>query len=650
MKRAVNNNMLLIPIDFKTLGVSPFSATLLALVMYFVYTTGYAQLVFIQFTPLQILSVGLTCLGLLALLTGLFMRPSLLAIRSGPIRLNLKTIATSLFVTFVLIMFTHSGTGFSEYVRTFPLLETELGLGWHQDTVYHVSLIQSILNFGFPSIAQHGHPLTAYHVLSHYVDALILFITQVEPYDSYGLLFHYKIFLFLSSILLAVTAITRNHGWITYLVSFVLLTPCVIGTWHAIGSHGLWMASLIMLLSAPFVFSRILQEDELSRRQLLALFLIIVSIGLAKISSGFMYGAFLGAVILVKQPKAVTTYVFGAALLIFFYLYGNVYYSKLNNITSTLDLSSLGLINLYKFASAKSIGINGIFSYMPTILLWTSILFMLGLIYRKRTIWNLIIGTVLGILALYFITETNKSLGMSDIWYFQYGAYSGLILITFVTIIACKDNLPPPTEVAGQNTKVQNQLMAVVTTVCLALLTKFAVLPDFHVFNTGPESIRQKIANAYTNPFASINSKLAPSDHMSILAKPSTNRARLGKFESVRPLKALREQIVIAQKNNITKNSTALLLSREYFDTAFKPFGGISWARGLLVYAVTGTQLVNGVIEIPGGYGFAPFYANHTALSDQFIAENNICERQSIANTLILFSTAHNGSLIECDR
>jgi len=639
-------------IDFRTPGVSPFSASLLALVIFFIYITGYALLVFIQFTPLQILSVGLTCAGLLTALTALFMRPSLLALRPGPLRLNLKTVATSLFITFVLIMFTHStGTSFSAYVHTFPLLETELGLGWHQDTTFHISLIQSILNFGYPSIAQHGHPLTAYHVLSHYVDALILFITRVAPYDSYGLLFHYKIFLFLSSILLAVTAMTRNHGWITYLVSFVLLAPCVIGTWHAITSHGLWMASLITLLSAPFVFSRLFQDAELSPRQLLALFLIIVSIGLAKISSGFMYGALLGAVILIKQPKAISTYIFGAALLAFFYLYGNVFFSRLNNISGSLDLSSLGIVSFYEYVTANQIvrGQSKIFSYMPTILACAAILLALSLTQRIRSHGNTIIGTMLAILALYFITQTNKSLGMSDVWYFQYGAFSGLIILTFAAIINYKDNLPAPAGALEQNAGAHKQLFAIAATASLALLTKYAALPNFNVFNAGPESIRQKITYAKTNHFASINKKLAPSEQLTILTKPSIKRATLSKLESIRPLKAMRDEIAaIHQQNNLRKKTTALLLSQEYFDNQLKPFGGIPWARGLLVYAVTGTQLIYGVTGIPYGYGFTPYYRLRTARPDQHIAQRNICSDQEFASAVISYASENRGTLHDC--
>lgn len=158
------------------------------------------------------------------------------------------------------------------------------------------------------------------------------------------------------------------------------------------------------------------------------------------------------------------------------------------------------------------------------------------------------------------------------------------------------------------------------------------------------------ITNAYINPFASINTKLPSTDQMTILARPSHNRARLAKFETMRPLQVMRNKITLIDlQKSMIKKKTALLISQEYFTNNLKPLGDPPWAIGLLVYAVTGTQLIYGVTEIPRGYGFTPYYEPHTALSNKFIGENNICENQSIASTLILFSTAQNGLMIECD-
>lgn len=641
-------------IDFRSPGLSPFSATLLAVVMFFIYITAYALLVFVQFTSLQILSVGLTCAGLLILLTTLFMRPSLFDFHPGLLRVNLKTVASSLFITVVLIMFAHSaaGTPFSGYVRTFPLLETELGLGWHHDTAFHVSLIQSILNFGYPSIAQHGHPLAVYHVLSHYVDALILFITRVDPYDSYGLLFHYKIFLFLSSILLAVTAMTRNHGSITYFVSLVLLAPCIISDWSAIGSHGLWMASLILLLSSPFVFSRLFQEENLSDRQLVALFLIIVSIGLAKISSGLMYGALLGLFILFKRTLRISTYLFVGLLLIFFLAYGYSFSCVFPDYVN-LDFRRLGLTQLYDYLKAKQIVRSSaeIFSSMPGILACTTILFFILVSRVRKVSAAAFFSTIVGIGLLYIVTESNNGYSISDVWYFQYGFLSGMILLTFASVLHYKDGFTSSDSYRKTTSNTCDPGLAIAAIVCLALLTKYTQLCSLNIFHVSPTRISQTVAYANIHPFASINKKLPPTEQITVSSSLNKKKAVLKKLSVSRPLLTLQHDIAnMLAEHKLSKRNAALLLSKEYCDNQFKPFAEDSWSRGLMIYAVTGVQLLYGVTELPKprGYGITDYYKRYRTLSDQLIDEDNICKAQDIVDSILLYTSKHNGLLIKC--
>lgn len=638
-------------IDFRSPGLSPFSATLLAVVIFFIYITAYALLVFVQFTSLQILSVGLTCAGLLILLTTLLMRPSLFDFHPGLLRVNLKTVASSLFITVVLIMFVHSiGTYIPLYARTFPLLETELGLGWHQDTAFHVSLIQSILNFGYPSIAQHGHPLTVYHVLSHYVDALILFITRVDPYDSYGLLFHYKIFLFLSSILLAVTAMTRNHGSITYFVSFVLLAPCIISNWFAIGSHGLWMASLILLLSSPFVFSRLFQEENLSDRQLVALFLIIVSIGLAKISSGLMYGALLGLFILFKQTLRISTYLFGGLLLIFFLAYGYSWSFGYPDYVN-LDFTRLGLTQLYDYLKAKQIvrSSSEFPSNMPGILACTTILFFILVSRVRKVSAAAFFSALVGIGLLYIVTESNNGYSVVDVWYFQYGLINGMILLAFASVLHYKNGFTSSDFYRKATSNTCDPGLVIAAIVCLALFTKYTKLSTFNIFNVSPARISQIIAYANINPFASINRKLPPTEQLTLSSSLNDKKAALKRLSVSRPLLTLQHDInnILAQ-HKLPKRKTALLLSKEYCDNQLKSFAEDSWSRGLLIYAVTGTQLLYGVTEIPRGFGFSSYYKPYTVLSDQLVDEDDICKSQNIVDYILLYTNKHNGLLIKC--
>lgn len=206
-------------------GVSNQSIALISILVFTLWTLIYTVTVFEQFTTRQILTVFLSFLFIFMAFAYIFTEnrfnlqiQSGLAVKrqdAGQSALNITT--NNNFFVFIIILFLLmvllSGTipkVYNPYIHTYPLLETELGFGWHQDTAYHVSLIQSILHFGYPSIAQHGIPFNAYHVLSHYVDAVIIFISGVDPYDSYGLLFAFKIWLLISTISLFLAATLKS--------------------------------------------------------------------------------------------------------------------------------------------------------------------------------------------------------------------------------------------------------------------------------------------------------------------------------------------------------------------------------------------------------------------------------------------------------
>lgn len=165
------------------------TVTLLSIFLFYTIVVFYAFEIFYQFTFLEIISTSIVFLILLICTYSLFCR--------GFITQKLDITLINIFVSILVVLFLIDlGSSFIhpclDYARTYPLLETELGLNYHRDTVFHVSIIQSILNFGYASTAQHGTPVLNYHVLSHYIDALIIFLTKVDPYDSYGMFFTLK--------------------------------------------------------------------------------------------------------------------------------------------------------------------------------------------------------------------------------------------------------------------------------------------------------------------------------------------------------------------------------------------------------------------------------------------------------------------------
>ena len=69
-----------------------------------------------------------------------------------------------------------------------------------------------------------------------------------------------------------------------------------------------------------------------------------------------------------------------------------------------------------------------------------------------------------------------------------------------------------------------------------------------------------------------------------------------------------------------------------------------------MIYAVTGIQLLYGVTELPKprGYGITDYYKHYRTLSDQLIDEDNICKSQGIVDSILLYTSKHNGLLIKC--
>ena len=231
----------------------PHSITIFSIILFYIWMTSRALLIFQQFSFFEITAVSISFFFLFITLIMIFI--------NNFFQKQIKFNVYNLFISFIIFIFMGIMENtvkypFAEYYyHTFPLLETEMGLGWHQDTVFHSSVIQSILNFGYPSIAQHDSPILFYHVLSHYVDSFILFIAGLDVYESYGLLFYFKGFILISTIMIFINYLFEKFSIYIFLISIVLITPIIIGTWHTIGSHGLWFTSIVLIISTPKVFS-----------------------------------------------------------------------------------------------------------------------------------------------------------------------------------------------------------------------------------------------------------------------------------------------------------------------------------------------------------------------------------------------------------
>tara|TARA_R100001143_G_C3360741_1_gene135400 strand:- start:6194 stop:8002 length:1809 start_codon:yes stop_codon:yes gene_type:complete len=563
---------------------------------------------------------------------------------------NTFIVSGTLLVALVLFSTTTSWW-WSDYARAFPILDAELGLGWNRDTVFHVSLIQSILNFGYPSIAQHEHPLLAYHVLSHYLDALIVIVTGVEPYDSYGLFFHYKIFIFLSAILIFIGFVTRKNNIFVFLAAFIIFIPCAVGTWHAIGSHGLWFGSLVLILAMPFIASTILQEDQLQFKTYLILFAIITIISFSKISSGFMLAAFVGSCLLIKEPKRVHTYVFGGAIFLFFYLYGSIFILQGNQLDPDIQLSMLGLGSFWNYLLSDHVRNDPqVTSAIPGIL--SCILVFFTVYCSKPThsgTRSVLVGSSLAVITLYVVTTVRPSFGTSDIWYFQYGLSSVLVTFTLPLIISHLNSLNLQLNVVRQLPAIYFTLWFVAFT-CLALLTRFFPLPAINLFSImDPRTLHESYDFLKNGHYKELNKSLTDQNKLSTFSsfeqKKELHAEIVAKAKVFLPMRNEIRQIV--QNANSEKSAIALIPTKQFYTKFSKIVGGAEWGQGLLLYAATGVPLHYGVNGFPSGYGFSKYNEGNSPRDFSEINRATLCQTNKISAFLVYKDLPINENLTE---
>lgn len=604
MKRTISNLNRKV---FLRENFSSFSATLFSSILFFIASTTYAINVFVQFNVLQVISVSLAFLFLFLLLLTIFM-PQL---RKEKVVFSLSTIFWSFIVAiFLLVILNSPNTGFHNYFRTFPLLEAELGLGWVRDSAYHASIIQSFASFGFPSIGQHGTPFTAYHVLSHFVDAIIVRLTGVGVWESYGLFYFFKSVFFLISILFFISVVTLGKKPYIFILSLIFLTPIVVSTWHAIGSHGLWFTSLLIVLSVPWVFNTLTQQASLRNRHFLLLFLLFVMVSLGKISSGFMFAAFAGLVLLISRPKEPRVYVFGFSLVLFFVLYNSVVsYSR-----GGLEIQ--GLVNLVPFLLAA----EG--SLLWQIYLLILITGVISWLFSSRPAFLVFSGGALSILVLALIINIQPFLSGSDRYYFTYGLSSILILFVYQTAIWSLVNKKGRSFENAIN--FDHVSIRAAFAIVLMLATNELSSTRYSFFNAGPSSSYEVIRNAYSQPFAYLNGYDQDLQANMVLQFSDRNYVDLEAYD--RPMKEFNKSLHnFMESNNLDSYNSLLFMPKEMIQGDIAELGG-NWGRGMFVYSVTGVPMIHGIDAIRTNYGHGNYGEDALQISREEFDSVVACE------------------------
>ncbi len=390
--------------------------------------TMYALLVQVQFSVSDVLVTAFV----MAAIFGIIAIPMLGLLKCAPINVSRTALSSALVGMGLLTAFAYSPSQqFVRYVSTFPLLQTEMGLGWHNDTAFHLTLIHSILNNGWPSIGQHGVPVTFYHVLSHYVDAAILLITRLDPWDSYGLLYSFKEFMLISALVMVVAFASQRIGYWFFLLSLLFFIPVAIGTWHAIGSHGLWFTSLLNILLIPMVFNILFKNSAPSNKSYIFVFFMGVFLALGKVSTGVGFVGLVLCFLWLKKPKNFQVYILGLFWALFFFSYRSLFTYRIpsdsqgaaifEDITNRFD-------TLVSMVTQESL----LQKYIILVLL-SFVFSIVFYIYTKKIIVaKFSVSIVASASSIFIFSVFGSKLNSSDLYYFIYGLSFQLILLTYL--------------------------------------------------------------------------------------------------------------------------------------------------------------------------------------------------------------------------
>lgn len=273
--------------------------------LFFLISSVYGVLAFGNFSVLVVIGLQVAVLSLPAamLLRSLESRPRSVGGASH------QTAAGIFFPLFLAFCFV--GLQIDALVRhdalfaNFALERLEVGGGYHRDSVFHVAIVQNILNHQFPSTGQHETPFVTYHFLSYYFDAALVWMFGLDAWDSYALLFFAKSSLILLSLLYFLTAGLPAGGRRTHGLIVAFGVTSFVASWAVVGSHTSWVPIAALLLSGPWL-NRVLRTERIRPSQLVALSWLVVFLTLGKGSIGLAFAAVVGILLLQRWSLAST--------------------------------------------------------------------------------------------------------------------------------------------------------------------------------------------------------------------------------------------------------------------------------------------------------------------------------------------------------
>ncbi len=481
--------------------------------------------------------------------------------------------------------------------------------GFHQDTAFHVAIIQGILNNGYPTTGQHLEPWVSYHALSHYVDAIALFLLGLDPWESYALFFFAKGVAISLAVIFFSMKVAEKKSESVFWLTLAIVYPAFTATWHVISSHGQWFPMLILALVAYKVFE-IAMKPRRTWPDYLLLTVLVIVFSLGKVSLGFTFAVVVGFWLLFRRPIDWRLLLSGAVWVAFLAAYSIVVFYR---EPSGLDAPSLG--SRFGFALQNVSAVFLVAVVIAVIARATKAKY--GMALSAALVGALTVTAVAVNLA-----ETNGS----DVWYFFHGLFS---VALFFSVAFTARTLLPDSE-ARQSAATSEVFPLKMLAFGGALL--FAVSPLTSTSVVSPYSsvgTIWAIASTVNNHTYTWSNEGAGSGERLTTWEALTGKSLRIEDPAESPWSTqFRDSLdEFLDSQALSDASPLLFLTSEQFDFVSDRISPPTpWSTGLAVTAVTGMPLVFGVSgPATWYYGLNDYGEDARVLPQSSAAEKIVC-------------------------
>lgn len=312
----------------------------ITLLISFFFITTYSIIIFFNISAYKIIFCSFTFLILFLLL----LKISKKELFKIDLNLNFTEYTIILINLLLLLLLFILPSNLRFYYTLYPTLFADLKLPVFHDVTFHVSLINSIINFGYPGTGLHDIHFLFYHFLSHYLDALILKIANLDPLDSYALFFFFKFFILLNCILLFINKNIHGLTFKKYLFCIIFFLPSILYNYEIFVGSAFITAFIITLVFFENLFEFV--KKKVSHLDLLKINFIIILIYFSKSSNGIT--AFLLIYLLLYKENFLNKINYKYLFHFFFLLFVIIFFSfRLSKNDGVVTFNFSEITNLY---------------------------------------------------------------------------------------------------------------------------------------------------------------------------------------------------------------------------------------------------------------------------------------------------------------